>query len=310
MLIPVTGIIPTYNRVKSLEATLISLSKQDVQFQELIIIDASSDDQTKTICEQKIPNLNSRVEYQRAVVKGAAAQRNEGVANARNPFIAFMDDDIFLDPNCIERLWKCFHQNDNVGGVNALITNQCYHTPGKVTRAMYFLMHGKRLDSYAGKCIGPAWNILPEDREGMPDCVPVDWMNLGCTIYRMEALPTPPFKNHFVGYSMLEDLTLSLIVGRKWKLYNVPKAHIFHDSQPGSHKSNVKAVEKMELVNRHFIMVHIMGKKSILSHIKLFMFECFGVVTNLINTRDWKSAGKAVSGKFAAIATIISGNGK
>jgi len=57
-------------------------------------------------------------------------------------------------------------------------------------------------------------------------------------MYRREAIPSPPFPEHFSGYSMMEDLTLSLVVGRKWKLANARTARIYHDSQPGTHKSN------------------------------------------------------------------------
>src|SRR5204863_9646194 len=123
------------------------------------------------------------------------------------------------------------------GGVSALIVNQKYHPPGAISRAVFTLMHGRSERTFAGRVIGPGINLLPEDREDLPEIVPVEWLNTTCTIYRRVALPSPPFDSVFTGYSMMEDLTLSLRVGQKWKLANARTARIFHDSQPGPHKS-------------------------------------------------------------------------
>jgi len=101
-----------------------------------------------------------------------------------------------------------------IGGVNAMITNQQYHTPGRVSRIMYRLMHGKKSASYAGKCIGPASNLLPQDIDSLPEYQPVEWLNTTCTLYRKEALPQPAFHSHFTGYSLMEDVSLSLTVAK------------------------------------------------------------------------------------------------
>src|SRR4030081_113783 len=118
-------------------------------------------------------------------------------------------------------------------------------------------MSGKREVSYPGSVLGPAVNLLPEDREDLPEVVPVEWLNTTCTLYRREALPDPPFHDHFNGYSLMEDLTLSLTVGRRWKLANARTARIYHDSQPGTHKSDPALLAEMQLINRHFVMTRI-----------------------------------------------------
>src|SRR5437868_3995529 len=102
-----------------------------------------------------------------------------------------------------------------------MILNQHYGRPGLVSRIIFTLMNGRREKSFAGRVIGPGINLLPEDRQDLPEVVPVDWLNLGCTIYRREALPDPPFRSNFTGYSLMEDLTLSLEVGKTWNLANV-----------------------------------------------------------------------------------------
>nr|MCU0322498.1 glycosyltransferase [Chitinophagaceae bacterium] len=228
-------------------------------------------------------------------------QRNEGLELVQTDFVFFMDDDIIFEEDCISRLWMSINSGSKVGGVNAMITNQQYHNPGKFSRLMYRLMHGTKLDSYAGMCIGPAWNLLPEDKATLPEQVEVEWLNTTCTIYRKEALPIPSFSSHFTGYSLMEDVCLSLEVSKKWKLLNARTARIYHDSQPGVHKNNLKELAEMELLNRYYIMTKILCRTGIKNYVKLFFFQLFGILTssNKFSLKVWL-------GKFKAIKTIIS----
>ena len=300
-IIPVSVIIPTKNRHHVLERTLNSISEQNYQPYEILIIDASLDDKTFKVCDEYKKELKSKLIYFQAIIEGAASQRNQGIDLSTTPFIFFMDDDIILNPFCIMFLWEFIQTNKEIGGVNAMITNQRYHSPGTITRFFYRMLHGKKLISYAGLCIGPAWNILPEDREDLPIFQEVQWLNTTCTLYRKIALPNPPFTNHFKGYSLMEDLTLSLIVGRIWKLYNVRTAKIFHDSQPGAHKDNIQEMEKMELMNRYYVMTKIMGKTTILDHFKLLILELFMLLTS----PQKRYSFKAWFGKILALKDIL-----
>ena len=228
-LISVSAVVPTRNRSLVLQKALESLARQSVQPIEIIVIDASNESATKLLSERSIPGLQSQIKWTSAEMCGAAAQRNQGVAETTQPFVWFFDDDIVFEPRCVERLWQALQSNPQLGGVSAMITNQSYGTPGAVSRFMFRWMNGKSELSYAGRVIGPAINLLPEDRDDLPEIVPVDWLNLGCTVYRREALPDPPFHAEFTGYSPMEDVALSLEVGKKWKLANARTARIFQD---------------------------------------------------------------------------------
>jgi glycosyltransferase involved in cell wall biosynthesis len=306
MIIPVSVIIPTYNRVSSLKSTLNSFGKQIVQPQEIIVIDASDNELTKELCcDRKIEQLSSILLWHKAESKGAAVQRNQGFFESKNSFILFADDDIFLEPNCISLLWEAMFSESNIGGVNAMITNQRYVPLGRISNIIAALLSGKKLASYAGMCIPPVWAFLPDDNETLPKLVHVDWLNLGATLYRKEALPSPPFQKHFTGYSLMEDLTLSLIVGKKWKLYNVRKAKIFHDSQPGDYKSNVFNLSKMEFANRYYIMTTILEQRSLNAHFKFLIFQLFQVSSTLNGKQGWKNIFYVIAGKASGLWSIL-----
>src|SRR5690349_10756331 len=126
MSIPISAVIPTRNRVKTFARMLASLEGQDRVPAEMIVIDGSSDDATKTLLDEHAKALDAlgcKVVYQRAVKLGAATQRNQGIAVAREPVIAFFDDDIIFEEDCIERLWSALQTDSGLGGVNAMITN-------------------------------------------------------------------------------------------------------------------------------------------------------------------------------------------
>jgi glycosyltransferase involved in cell wall biosynthesis len=304
-LLPVAMVIPTRDRAAVLRRTLESLALQCAQPAELSIVDASGDRSTRSLClEEVIPGLRSAVSWWSAELVGAASQRNQGVRFCSQPVIGFMDDDILFEPDCFRRLWGALHSDDWIGGVNAMITNQRYQSLGLISRIVFRLIDDRPESSYAGGVLGPAVNLLPDDREDLPEVVPVEWLNTGCTLYRREALPDPPFPDHFKGYSLMEDVTLSLMVGRSWKLANARTARIYHDSQPGSHKFDPKLIAEMQLVNRHYVMTKVLGRTRISDYFKLLLFELFSLVSILQVPAGRKVFGPTLRGKANACRLI------
>jgi glycosyltransferase involved in cell wall biosynthesis len=161
--LPITVVIATLNRPAILQRTLASLAEQDALPTQIVIIDGSAGDDTQVAVGEATFSAGCSLTWQRATHLGAAAQRNQGVKLATQPYIWFCDDDIVLEPECLARLWQAINSDSTFGGVNAMITNQRYNAPGRVTRTLYRLLDGKSRDCYAGKCIGPALNILPQD---------------------------------------------------------------------------------------------------------------------------------------------------
>lgn len=305
LIIPVSAVMATMNRAHMVRRTVENMAEQSSLPMELIIIDASSDDSTKRVVEEDLRDFSFKIIYVRAVIPGAATQRMQGVDIASQSTIWFLDDDILMEAECTKRIWDGFRFRENVGAVNAMIINQRYTIPGLVSRIMFRLMHGKKLPSYAGKVIGPAWNLLPEDEEGMREYVECEWLNTTCTMYLKSALPNPIFQSHFKGYSLMEDLSLSLIVGRTKFLLNARTARIFHDSQPGFHKNNITDLSQMELINRYYVMTKIMNRTGILISFKFLVFQIFGLITSLSSDLGRKSMLKVIHGKLRGFLYIL-----
>ncbi|MDZ8052244.1 MAG: glycosyltransferase family 2 protein [Aulosira sp. ZfuVER01] len=303
--LPISALIPTRHRPVVFAKTLQSLAQQSAQPTEMIVIDGSEDNQTQQLCQSHIPELITQIRYYRATEIGAATQRNQALAYATQTVIWLMDDDILLQPECLARLWSALQSDSHIGGVNAMIVNQRYLSPGRVSRLLFHFLHGRSENSYAGKCIGPALNLLPEDNPSLPEVVPVEWLNTTCTLYRQEALPQPLFPPNFTGYSLMEDVALSLMVGKNWKLANARTAQIFHDSQPGDHKNNPSVLAKMELINRHYVMTCILERRTPIDYFKLVVIEIFGIIAFMISVQGWIKLPALLFGKLAAISQLI-----
>ncbi|MGK0185213.1 MAG: glycosyltransferase involved in cell wall biosynthesis [Verrucomicrobiales bacterium] len=302
--IPVSAIIATRNRPMVLLRTLHTLSLQSQFPAEVVIVDSSDNSKTVEACESMKHEWPWRTKYLRATVPGAATQRNQGVEHSIFPVILFMDDDIVIQPSCIARLWQALSESENTGGASAMITNQAYHAPGRLGGFVFAFLNGKGLASYAGRCFGPGLAQLPGiDTPG--NFVDVDWLNAGCTLYRRCCLPDPVFPAIFEGASTAEDLALSLQVGRKWKLVNVPRARIYHDSQPGDHKKSVSRLAAMELVNKHFIMRSVLGRKGITDYLKFAIMMGYQFAGTLTCRRGLGEAPARITGFGIGIYRIL-----
>ncbi|HUR41139.1 MAG TPA: glycosyltransferase family 2 protein [Verrucomicrobiae bacterium] len=306
-MIPISVVIPTKDRAASLSRTLASLLAQAPLPAEIVIVDASSDEQTRTmmdqLCQQSASGATD-LRWIRARSVGAASQRNEGIAMARHAFMLFCDDDITLEPLCVQRLWAALSADEKLGGVSATVTNQVYGRPGRFSRLLFTILHGRSEASFAGRVIGPALNLLPDDNPELPEIVATEWLNTGCTLYRREALPVPPFDPLFTGYSLMEDLTMSLRVAQRWQIANARLARIYHDSQPGEHKSNVRALAKMEFVNRYYVMTRILGRHRLTDHLRFALLELFHVANQLRSIAGVRSLPAFLCGKVAGVRTL------
>jgi GT2 family glycosyltransferase len=276
---------------------------------EVIVVDASEGEATR----QYIEGLANRVaafctmRWIRAATRGSAVQRNQGVHDAIQSTIWFFDDDIIFESECVARLWRALETDPSLGGVSAMISNQRYAPAGVVSRTFFTLLDGRRGSTFAGRVIGPAVHLLPDDRDDLPTVVPVEWLNTTCTMYRREALPSPPFDSMFAAYSVMEDLALSLRVGRTWRLANARTARIVHDSQMTPFKADAGAFAAMETFNRHYVMTEILGRTGVADYVRLFAWDVFQVAALLARGDTRGNVPALIRGKSEAYRRVWGG---
>ena len=101
----ITVIVPIYNAELYLEKCLESLVCQTVAFDEIILINDGSTDESSSICDKYCGTY----EYFKLVKqenKGQGTARNRGIWQAKGDYILFVDSDDYVDLRLCERVQR------------------------------------------------------------------------------------------------------------------------------------------------------------------------------------------------------------
>ncbi|MCS6796274.1 MAG: glycosyltransferase family 2 protein, partial [Raineya sp.] len=106
-MIKISVVIPTYNGANKILNVLSSLEKQTFrEFEVIVVIDGSTDKTQEILAESQF-NFPLKVVYQ--ANKGRAGARNTGANKASAEWLIFVDDDMRLEPDALQKHWE-FHQ--------------------------------------------------------------------------------------------------------------------------------------------------------------------------------------------------------
>lgn len=105
--LPITLVIPAYNRGHLIEETLQSALAQRPQFESIIVVDDGSTDNTGAV----LAAYADRVQLIQTANHGVQAARNLGMAQASTPWIALLDSDDLLMPDHLATVgtWMVAH---------------------------------------------------------------------------------------------------------------------------------------------------------------------------------------------------------
>jgi glycosyltransferase involved in cell wall biosynthesis len=99
----ISVIIPVYNVEAFLERCLDSVQKQTYPDMEVVIVNDGSTDNSPAIIEKYVAQ-NEKFKSFTIENSGQGGARNFGVTKAEGEYIAFLDSDDYIAPDCIEKL--------------------------------------------------------------------------------------------------------------------------------------------------------------------------------------------------------------
>lgn len=94
----VSIIIPVYNREEFIQEAVDSALTQTWDEKEIIVVDDGSTDNTS----QLLQSFGNKIRTIRQNNQGLSAARNTGIEAAKGDYLAFLDSDDLLNPNCLE----------------------------------------------------------------------------------------------------------------------------------------------------------------------------------------------------------------
>jgi GT2 family glycosyltransferase len=110
----VSIIIPSWNGRALLEVCLGSVRRQTLAPLESIVVDNGSDDGSARYVRERFPEV-SLVELESN--RGFAAAVNEGIRRARGAYVAFLNNDVEVEPSWLAELVSCAARHPRAAGV-------------------------------------------------------------------------------------------------------------------------------------------------------------------------------------------------
>lgn len=242
-------IIPTYNRPKDLSELLSTIIEQTNPPLEVIIVDDSSDDATKSAVESFLPRfiaIGCILKHVRGTRDGLPEARNLGVSVSCGDVILFLDDDTILMNNTVKLLTNFLTEHTTVMGVQPKITSSeriktisltenLLNSFYKVFMCSYYKKDTSKIRS-SGAYIFP----LP----AITKVIPTERLAGCCSCYRREVFHNLKFDCNLKRWAFSEDLDFSYRVSLDYpgSLFLLPNAEITHKLAATSRLPKKKAI--------------------------------------------------------------------
>lgn len=239
--IKVSIIIVTYNRPDDLKETLQTVLEQTNPIHEIIIVDDSSDDSTKQICEEFRSIFPALIWHLNTGTHSIPDARNEGIELATGDIICFIDDDVTLQNDYLEKILEVFKNHPNALGITGYDMNLKPHTKNMNTLfRMMANMHFRKDQAF----------VLPSMRIVYPfpltKVIPCQCLIGHNMAYRREAFTkfsfTPAPYDHF---AMHDDIEFAYRLQKDYPgtLFVTPYAKLEHRVSPFSRNTTLKILK-------------------------------------------------------------------
>ena len=273
---PISAIIATVGRPELLRLCLESLTRQTIPVAEVIVVHCGDDADTQQVTTDPCwINARLDVRYFHHPERNCAQQRNVAIRHAKYENLLLVDDDVELDPDWVEELFKPVWADAQVGATMGRLTNQPMPTPTFFWRVYRTVLHGRVEGFEPGRLVGAALpNGFPIDADAPVRC---EWIGGGVSALRREAFESVGgFASFFSGSSPGEDLDLGYRLSRRWKVYYVPSATCIHHQAPSGREATDQH-QYLSMRSRFGILTITMGKKRhvALAHVGLWALVQF-----------------------------------
>jgi len=289
-------VIPTRNRPEILIKLLTSIQKQTVQPDQIIIVDGS-DIPIKNQIRSFVIGTTSYIHcYPPSLTK----QKNDGLAHLNRDItlIGYLDDDIELEPDALQHLFKFWEKNSSdLGGTGFNIINVPKKKPIITFIRKIFSIDG----DIPGKVLHSGFCTALSPADSDFDC---EWLCGGATVWRREVFNSFYFDEWFAGWAYHEDADFSYRVAKHYRLAIIHAAKVTHNPPPFS-QSKQKQLGMMAVINRYYFVT----KNKELSIPRFYWASCGEIMINIMRSiRNMDREGvQTAMGNIAGIYHILTG---
>jgi len=255
----ISAIVPTIGRAESLRALLESLAGQTRSVDEVIVADASENAETAKLAANPKWQREGLVVRQISVnPPNAVRQRMAAIEIARGENLLMLDDDVVLEPECVQHLAAILEQHSEVVAVSADFNNQTWPAPTRLWQLYLRRILRIQQGHWQGRVLGPLLRFGFNPVPGGP--TPIEWLGSGNSLVRRSAFVSAGgFSDFFLHRCTInEDVDLGLKLRKVGRIMFCPAARMAHHHAPVGRVSNFVAAED-DLFNRFFILRRTLG---------------------------------------------------
>jgi GT2 family glycosyltransferase len=266
----VSVVVPTYCRVDDLSELFGSLLKQTVKPFEVIVVDDTPDDTISVLCETYkavFESVGSKLIYvKNPRMRSLTISRNLGVKLARGELIMFLDSDVILHSDYVEKILEVFGKYPNALGVQGWILNS---GKDKLDRFSQILNKIFFLDRSAKDSC--KFSEYPVILTKIVNCEHLSGANM---TYKRAVFSEFKFDESLEKYCYMEDVLFSHSVFKKYPkgLYITPYAKCIHKSSETGRVER-KELERLKNKHRKYVLVKLFGLKGLL----LYYWQSIGI---------------------------------
>ena len=291
----ISFVVPTKDRPEDLAKLLASIAVQTCKPDQIIVVDGS-----EPAVRYVVDRFSSAlpIDYVRVFPPSLAKQRNAGMAvlHADTTLGGYIDDDIVLEPEAVERMLAFWDSAPaDVGGAAFNITNNP-RAPWQWIKRVFEVDH-------------PVPGIVM--RSGFPSSISyqeksieTDWLYGGATVWRREVIERFPYDEWYIGTGFGEDVDFSFNVREHYRLILVGDAKLAHYSYP-IRADRQFLIGKWQVINRMYLVRKYKRRGLLLSHAwiaSLGMLIMYGASAVLrLNRANWNRARGIWSGMYSEI---------
>lgn len=266
----ISVIIPTYNRAKDLEKTLGSFKNSIKSLNEVIIIDQSANDETKSLVNKL---KNNKIKYIYSSKPSLTRARNLGISRAsrKSELICFIDDDVTLDKDYFAEIVKVFNENLEAKAVAGYFKpNKEFGSIETVIRRIFFLNVLENNKVNVSSVYGNSY------ARKLDRTVNSQWIPGVNMVFKREVFNKQKFDEHLEGYALGEDFDFTYRLYQKHpnSLFITPFAKLIHRASGVERYPD----EKMAYVNQinHFYL-NFKNFNSTIGEKITFVWMMFGI---------------------------------
>jgi len=281
-------VIPTYYRSYDLFRLFESLLKQLVKPEEVLVIDDTPTTEIKHICEEyngEFSRIGITLYYvkQHGSPRSISIARNLGAKMAHGDIVIFIDSDIMLYPDYIEKVMGVFQKNPKTVGVGGWfspntrrqISAKGIHYHFNQTLCKIFALERDSRNS----CKNFEYPLV------LSRTIHCQWLLGGSMSLRRSVFNEFQFDENLKGYSWGEDFLFSNLIIKKYpeSLLITPDARSINVCS-GEARLEGKELFNLQMRNAKYILTKLWGFKGLL----LFGRQHLGILFFKVKEGIWK----------------------